>query len=223
MSFLPQGTVYGTLLNFRREYDALAEQMDAPPYKAPPNAPVLYIKPANTWTPHGRAIVLPAGADEVWIGATIAMVIGPAALVHRAPDAMNHVAGYVLLNDLSLPQPNLFRPPVRYNCVDGFLGIGSDVLPAADAGEPAAFEIEVRIDDQLKQTVRFADLLRPAAQLLADVSEFMTLHPGDLLMLGCNVQDNGQRLTARAGQHIEISARGFATLTNTLAAEAVTS
>ena len=223
MSFLPQGSVYGTLLNFRREYDVLAEQMNAPPYKAPPNAPVLYVKPANTWTPHGRAIALPAGSDEVWIGATIAVVIGLKPLVHSASDAMNHVAGYVLLNDLSLPQPNLFRPPVRYNCVDGFLGVGSDVLPAADAGDPAAFEIEVRIDGELKQTVRFADLLRPAAQLLADVSEFMTLQPGDLLMLGCDVQDNGQRLTARAGQRIEISAPGFATLTNTLAAEAVTS
>ena len=136
---------------------------------------------------------------------------------------MNHVAGYVLMNDLSLPQPNLFRPPVRYNCIDGFLGIGSDLLPAADAGDPAAFEIKVRIDGNLKQSVRFAELLRPAAQLLADVSEFMTLHPGDLLMLGCNVQDNGAQLTARAGQQIEISAQGFATLINTLAAEAVTS
>ena len=71
MSFLPQGTVYGTLLNFRRAYDTYAAQMAQPPYKAPPNAPVLYVKPANTWTPHGRAIALPAGADEVWVGARL--------------------------------------------------------------------------------------------------------------------------------------------------------
>ena len=39
--YLPTGTVYGTLLNFRAEFDALAPQMAQPPYKAPPKAPVL--------------------------------------------------------------------------------------------------------------------------------------------------------------------------------------
>ena len=49
----PTGTVYGALLNFRAELDALAPQMNQPPYKAPPKAPVLYVKTANTWSPHG--------------------------------------------------------------------------------------------------------------------------------------------------------------------------
>ena len=40
-TFLPAGTVYGTLLNFRAEREALAQQMTQPPYKAPPQAPVL--------------------------------------------------------------------------------------------------------------------------------------------------------------------------------------
>ena len=42
------GTVYGVLLNFQAERDALGERMSLPPYQAPPRAPVLYIKPANT-------------------------------------------------------------------------------------------------------------------------------------------------------------------------------
>lgn len=222
MSFLPTGTVYGTLLNFRRERDALGDRMSAPPHDAPPNAPVLYIKPANTWTPHGRAIALPADAREVWVGATIGMVIGPQPLVAGAPGAIEHVAGYVLMNDLSLPQPNLFRPPVRFNCIDGFLGIGAEPLPAGDAVDPSAFTLELRIDDRLVQTVGFADLVRPAAQLLSDVSEFMTLRAGDVLMLGCDaLEGEGGRATrplARAGQRIELSAPGFATLSNTLAA-----
>jgi 5-oxopent-3-ene-1,2,5-tricarboxylate decarboxylase / 2-hydroxyhepta-2,4-diene-1,7-dioate isomerase len=46
--FLPTGTVYGSLLNFRAEVEALAPQMTQPPYKAPPKAPVLYVKTANT-------------------------------------------------------------------------------------------------------------------------------------------------------------------------------
>ena len=221
MSFLPSGTVYGTLLNFRSEHAALGARMNAKPYGAPPKAPVLYIKPANTWTPSGRSIALPAGAREVWVGATIAMLIGPPAPAHAAQHALENVAGYVLLNDLSLPQPDLFRPPVRCNCADGLLGVGPAVLPASQDVDPQDIRLEVRIDGVLRQTVAFDGLLRGAAQLLADVSEFMRLREGDLLMLGCDVlEGSGDRLTARAGERIELSAAGFEPLLNTLVAEA---
>ena len=70
----------------------------------------------------------------------------------------------------------------------------------------------------MRQTVDYARLVRPAAQLLADVSEFMTLRPGDVLLLGCGAN----RPLARAGQRIDISAPGLpalGTLSNTLVAE----
>lgn len=205
-SYLPRGTVYGTLLNFRREREALAAQMTEPPYKAAPQAPVLYVKPANTWSANGAAIPVPARVPEVEIGASIAMVMG----------ARGGVAGYVLVNDLSVPHTSFFRPPVKFKCLDGFLGIGAAVRAAADAGDPAQFTLEVHINGTVAHSVRFAELVRPAAQLLADVQDFMTLHEGDVLLLGC---DLGRPL-ARVGDRIEITAPGFATLTNTLVAEA---
>ncbi len=203
MSYLPRGTVYGTLLNFRAEWDARRTQMDAPPYKAPPRAPVLYVKPANTWSVHGATIPVPAHVPQVEVGATIAVVVG----------AAGQVAGHVLMNDLSLPHASFFRPPVKFKCLDGFLGIGAQVIPGGDA---TGFTLEVRINGELKQTVNFAQLVRPAPQLLADVNEFMTLHEGDVLMLGC---DHGRPL-ARVGDRIDISAPGLGTLTHTLVQEA---
>jgi 5-oxopent-3-ene-1,2,5-tricarboxylate decarboxylase/2-hydroxyhepta-2,4-diene-1,7-dioate isomerase len=204
LSYIPTGTVYGTLLNFRDEVEAWASKMNEAPYKAPPKAPVLYVKPANTWSADGAAIAVPAGAVQVEVGATIAMVI-------QAPGS---VAGYVLMNDLSLPHASFFRPPVKFKCLDGFLGIGSTLV--RDAGDPSTFTLEVRINGALKQSVAFAGLVRNPKQLLADVSDFMTLGAGDVLMLGC---DLGRPL-AQAGDRIEISAPGFGTLTNTLVAEA---
>ena len=56
----PQGTVYGTLLNFRREWDLWSPRMTQDPYKAPAQAPVLYIKTANTFSPQGATIAVPA-------------------------------------------------------------------------------------------------------------------------------------------------------------------
>lgn len=205
MSWLPEGTVYGVLLNFENEVEILAPQMTQPPYKARPKAPVLYVKTANTWSAHGAAIAVPARVPEVEIGATIAMVVGE----------HGQVAGYVLMNDLSIPHASFFRPPVKFKCLDGFLGIGERLLPASEAGEPSAFTLEVRINGVLKQNVDFSGLVRPATRLLADVGEFMTLRPGDVLMLGC---DAGRPL-AKAGDRIDISAPGFGTLSSTLVAE----
>ena len=143
--------------------------------------------------------------NPVEIGATIAMVMGEAGAVR----------GYVLMNDLSIPHASFFRPPVKFKCLDGFLGIGERLLPVDQAGDPAAFTLEVRINGELKQHLDFSHLVRPAAQLLADVGDFMTLRPGDVLMLGC---DAGRPL-AKAGDRIDITAPGFGTLSNSLVAE----
>ncbi len=206
MNLVARGTVYGTLLNFRAELEALGPRMNEAPYQAPPKAPVLYVKPANTWTENGMPIRVPARVPQVEVGATVAMVMKSA----------TEVAGYVLMNDLSIPHESFYRPPVTAKCLDGFLGIGDRVRARNEAGDPAVFKLEVRINGELKQTVRFSDMVRSADKLLADVSEFMTLGPGDMLMLGC---DYGRPL-AKVGDRIDITMPALGTLTNTLVAEA---
>src|SRR5256885_13364278 len=74
-----RGTVYGTLLNHADALAALGEQVHAAPYKAPPRAPVLYIKPRNTLVGHREPVVVPDGIAEVEIGATLGLVIGTTA------------------------------------------------------------------------------------------------------------------------------------------------
>jgi len=200
MSFRPTGTVYGVLLNFRAEWDALAPQMNEAPYKAPPSAPVLYVKTANTFSAHGSAIALPADVPEVEVGATIGLVMGDA----------GRVDGCVLMNDLSVPHANFYRPPVKAKCRDGFLGVGARLR--TDGVDPASVVLEVRIDGELRQRADFSQLMHSPAQLLSALGSFMTLAPGDVLMLGC---DAGRPL-ARAGQRIDISATGFNVLSSTL-------
>jgi 5-oxopent-3-ene-1,2,5-tricarboxylate decarboxylase/2-hydroxyhepta-2,4-diene-1,7-dioate isomerase len=200
MNFAPQGTVYGTLLNFRSEVQALAPQMHEAPYRAPPRAPILYVKPANTWSADNDPIPVPARVPQVEVGATLAMVMSSA----------TGIAGYVLMNDVSVPHTSFFRPPVKFKCLDGFLGIGSELAPV----DPASLHLQVRINGELRQTVAFDALVRDPRQLLADVSEFMTLRPGDMLMIGCD----HPRPRARVGDRIELSAPGLRMLTNTLVA-----
>ncbi len=217
-TFWPRGTVYGTLLNFDAELRALGEQVTQAPYKAAPQAPVLYVKTANTWSASGADIAVPARVSEVEVGASIAMVMGAPRFDALGGPAKPCVAGYVLVNDVSLPHTSFFRPPVKAKCLDGFLGVGPVCITPNEAGDPSGFVLEVRVNGALRQTVRFSEALRDAATLLADVSSFMRMRPGDLLLLGCGPD----RPLAGAGDHITISAPGhaaFGTLANQLVAQ----
>lgn len=210
------GTVYGTLLNHRDALAALGEQMNAAPYKAPPKAPILYIKPRNTVVGDGVAVSVPADAVELEIGATLGVVIGRTAVGVSRAEALSFVAGYTVVNDISLPHASVYRPSMRFKCRDGFCPMGSVVVAREQVPEPDALEILVAIDGHTVQRSRTADLVRPVAQLLADVTEFMTLFPGDVLTVG--VAAHAPR--ARAGQTVTITIPGVGQLETPLVAGA---
>ena len=200
-AWTPQGTVYGTLLNFRREWDLWSERMTQDPHKAPPKAPVLYVKTANTFCSAGQDLLLQDGVSEVDIGATLGLAIG----------AQAQVVSAMLLNDWSVPHASYYRPPVKFRCRDGFLGLPAQVT-AGQVQDWTALQLEVRRNGELVQTVQFGDLMRNIPTLLVDVGEFMTLQPGDVLMVGTDCLADGTRPRARAGDRVEISAPGFASV-----------
>ena len=205
--YVPTGTVYGTLLNFQREHALWAPRMSDAPYKAPPQAPVLYIKTANTFTPAGQAIALPPGVAEVDVSASLGLVAGEGGAV----------AGCVLFNDVAIPHESYYRPPVKFRCVDGFLGVRREVVSLDAVGGLAALgslSLELRVHGVLKQVVSLADLVRDAATLWADVNAFQSMRPGDVLMLGTDCLADGSRPRARAGDAVEITAAGFKPLTH---------
>jgi 5-oxopent-3-ene-1,2,5-tricarboxylate decarboxylase/2-hydroxyhepta-2,4-diene-1,7-dioate isomerase len=197
----PQGTVYGALLNFRREWDLWAPRMTQDPHKAAPHAPVLYVKTANTFSPAGQALLLQDGVTEVDIGATLGLVIG----------SDGQVGAAALLCDWSVPHASYYRPPVKFRCRDGFLALPQRVTTGQMA-DWAALQIEVRRNGERVQTVDLRELMRDLPRLLADVGEFMTLQAGDVLMLGTDCLDDGSRPRAKAGDRVEISAPGFSSV-----------
>ncbi|CAM5779861.1 fumarylacetoacetate hydrolase family protein [Ottowia pentelensis] len=227
--WLPRGTAYGTLLNFRREWDLWAPRMSEAPYKAAPRAPVLYVKTANCFAPAGAAVPV---TGEVELGATLGLVIGDfepntavtdssqaRAAINSETDGRARVAGCVLLDDLSLPHASYYRPAIRYRNRDGFLVCAPAVTPLREV-DLKALRIEARVNGALVQTVELSSLVRDAAALLADVGAFMTLQPGDVLLLGSDCLPDGTRPRVRAGDRVEISALGLAPLMHTLVQEA---
>lgn len=201
----PKGTVYGTLLNFRREWDLWSARMTQDPHKAAPQAPVLYVKTANTFCPAGQDLLLQDGVSEVGIGATLGLVIGEQA----------QVVGAVLLNDWSVPHTSYYRPPVKFRCRDGFLGLPAQVT-SGQVQDWATLQMDVRRNGERVQSVYLRGLMRSLPTLLADVGEFMTLQPGDVLMVGSDCLADGTRPRAKADDRVEISAPGFASVITTV-------
>jgi 5-oxopent-3-ene-1,2,5-tricarboxylate decarboxylase/2-hydroxyhepta-2,4-diene-1,7-dioate isomerase len=195
--------------------ESLGDQVHAPPYKAPPKAPVLFIKPRNTLVGHRVAVCVPSDATELEIGATLGVVIGHTACRVSASQALDHVAGYTIVNDISVPHESFYRPSMRFKCRDGFCPVGPLVVPRATLPNPDALEITVTIDGEVRHRCTTAGRIRPVAQLIADVSEFMTLHPGDVLSIGSAAGSP----RARAGQRVCIRIEGIGELETPLISE----
>lgn len=207
-----EGTVVGALLNYRDELDALGDALSAPPYQAPPKAPILYLKPANTRIGHGHDVVLPADVDGVWAGACLGVVISRTATRVPALRAADFIAGYTIVNDLTVPHASYYRPAIRHKCRDGFCPMGPWTVDRDDVPDADALDITVRINGEIKQRANTSTLVRPVAQLLADVTAFMTLEAGDVLLVG--MPENPP--LARAGDRIDIDIARIGTLTTTL-------
>lgn len=177
-------TVYGTLLNFEGAYKTLEPKMKEAPYQNPPKAPILYIKPKNTFISNRQAIPLPKEVEQLEVGATLGVVIGKTATKVNESNALDYVAGYTVVNDISIPHDNVHRPAVKEKARDGFCPVGPWIVNKGDVDNPNNLTITVLINGEKKQENNTKNLVRPIEKLLADVTDFMTLHKGDVLLIG---------------------------------------
>ena len=207
--FRLSGIVYGTLLNHATALAELGARASLPPYGAAPRAPVLFIKPRNTLAVNGERIDIPAGIDALEVGACLGMVIGRTACRLAQGEALEHLAGFLLVNDVSIPHDTFYRPSIRLKARDGFCPLGT-VVARESVGDPDDLNIRTYVDDVLVQTQSTATVVRGVARLLADVTEFMTLSPGDVLTFGAA----RPAPLVRAGQTVRIEADGIGSLSN---------
>ncbi|UZJ80994.1 fumarylacetoacetate hydrolase family protein [Fictibacillus sp. KU28468] len=209
------GTVYGTLLNYKGAMAALGDAVNEAPYTEAPKGPILYIKPVNTINGHGSAIPLPEDVEELEIGAALGVVIGSTATRVSMDEALDYVAGYTVVNDVSVPHESVYRPAIKQKARDGFCPVGPWVIERDAVANPDSLSVKVWINGELKQENTTANLVRSVSRLIADVTEFMTLNAGDVLMVG--VPEKAPLAKARDAVRIEIE--GVGSLENTIVPE----
>lgn len=211
------GVVYSALLNDPQQLLQLGDAVQQPPYKAPPQHPVLALRPRNALAADGQAITVPAAG--VRTGASLGLVVGRTACRVAAEQAPAHIAGYLIANDLGLPMDGSarhYRPAVCQTARDGFCPLGPAVVPASAVPQPDDLAVQLLLDGRPVWQGRSGGRLRGTARLLSDVSDFITLQPGDVLLLGISADAP----LALPGQTMAVAIAGLGVLHNSLVAEA---
>ncbi|PYZ96532.1 4-hydroxyphenylacetate isomerase [Alteribacter lacisalsi] len=201
------GTVYGTLLNFKGALARMGEAVYQDPYKKPPQAPVLYIKPRNTLTSHSQPVPLPEGIDTLQAGPTLGIVIGRTASRVKKEEALDYVLGYTVANDVTAPHDSVFRPAVKHRSRDGFCPIGPWIVEKESLESPDDLTIRCWVNGRLVQENTTKNLVRNVSQLITDVTEFMTLNQGDTLLVG--VAEDPPLVKAGDKVRIHVESVGF--------------
>ncbi|WP_375089403.1 fumarylacetoacetate hydrolase family protein [Peribacillus sp. RS7] len=209
------GTVYGTLLNYKGSLDAFKEKFHQAPYNEPPKGPILYIKPRNTLSSFSNPVPLPNGIPALEIGAALGIVINKTATRVKKEHALDFIEGFTIANDISIPHESVYRPAIRYKARDGFCPIGPWIVFKESISNPDSLGIRVYINGVLRQENSTSNLIRSISHLIEDVTDFMTLNPGDVLLVG--VPENAP--LAKANDHIRIEIDEIGYLENTIISE----
>jgi len=172
-------------LNYQEHFD----EGKRPEGSVIPPAPVIFTKPWTCLIGHGATLHVDRSATQrVDWEAEIAVVIGIGGVNIAAEDALNHVFGYALSNDVSARDLQLehghFGQWYKGKSLDEFCPMGPSIVTAAEVGNYRELEVELRVNGIVKQHFRAAAMVNSVPRLISRVSLGCALLPGDVILTG---------------------------------------
>jgi len=150
-----------------------------------PERPLLFAKWQSAVIASGDPIVIPAGVEQVDYEAELAAVIGSRVKHVSVENALEAVEGYTCLNDVSARVLQFADGQwTRAKSIDTFCPIGPRVVPRDEVGDPQSLRIQCRVNGETVQDASTADMIFGVAELIAYISETITLEPGDVIATG---------------------------------------
>ena len=151
-----------------------------------PTEPILFMKTANTLTGPNDPVVLPQGSVKGDWEVELGVVIGTRARYVSEADALSHVAGYCVVNDVSERAFQLERGGTwdKGKCCDTFGPVGPWLVTADEVPDPQKLQLWLEVSGERMQDGKTSDMVFGVAQLVSYVSRFMRLEPGDLIATG---------------------------------------
>jgi 2-keto-4-pentenoate hydratase/2-oxohepta-3-ene-1,7-dioic acid hydratase in catechol pathway len=183
-----------------------------------PKAPLLFAKWPNTLIGDGDAIVLPPEAKEVDYEAELGVVIGTTAKRVSEADALDHVEGYICLNDVSARDMQFGDGQwTRGKSLDTFCPVGPRLVPREEIADPQQLGIRCILNGEALQDSSTAQMIFSVAEIIAYVSQVITLEPGDLIATGTPAGVGvfrDPKVLLKDGDEVAIEIDGVGTLTN---------
>jgi 2-keto-4-pentenoate hydratase/2-oxohepta-3-ene-1,7-dioic acid hydratase in catechol pathway len=217
IEFLP--AVYpGKILAIGRNYVDHAIEGGA----APPEAPLLFNKLPNSLSAHNAAIVLPPISAKVDYEAELAVVIGRRAKRVSEAEALGHIFGYTLINDVSARDLQFGDGQwTRGKGLDSFAPLGPFITTRDEIKDVQALKIEGRLNGEVMQSSNTGKMIFKVAYLVSYLSQGITLEPGDVIATGTPEGVGVFRkppVLLKAGDVFEVTIEGLGTLRNPVVA-----
>ena len=219
----PPRNIFCVGKNYREHAKEFASSgFDATAKEVVPEAAVVFSKPPSSVIGPGEAI--PAFLDptaSVDYEGELAVVIGTGGRGIAAADAMRHVFGYTIVNDVtSRTLQHRHRQWLLGKGMDGFCPMGPAILTADEVPDPGLMKLSTWVNGALRQDARLSDLIFDIPTLVATISAGITLEPGDIIATGTpagvGIGFTPPRYLA-AGDVVRITVTGIGTLENPVA------
>jgi 2-keto-4-pentenoate hydratase/2-oxohepta-3-ene-1,7-dioic acid hydratase in catechol pathway len=188
-----------------------------------PERPLLFAKWPNTLIGPGDPIVLPSISTKIDYEAELGVVIGSRARGVSIENALESVAGYICVNDVSGRDLQFSDGQwVRGKSLDTFCPVGPALVPASEIPDPQTLGIRAILNGEVMQDSTTANMVFGVAEIVAFISQAITLEPGDLIATGTPAGVGVFRdpqVLLKPGDEITIEIDGIGALTNPVIGE----
>lgn len=182
-----------------------------------PEEPIFFAKSPSSLTAPGGRVVKHPEVTELHYEGEFGFVVGERATRVDAADAMDHVFGFTVANDVTardmqLADLDAANPWFRSKSMDTFTPLGPWVTPVGEGVDPASTAIETRLNGEVVQSSNTDDLIFDVTEALAYVTKHVTLYPGDVVLTGtpAGVGEMGP------GDEVVVDVEGVGALSNTV-------
>lgn len=186
-----------------------------------PNAPIMFAKTENALLGHGETIPLPVSSDQIDFEVELGVVIGRTCKRVERNEAMDFVAGYTIVNDVTARDHQRTDGQwVRAKSLDGFAPNGPFLVTADEVADPHDLRLWLDLNGRRMQQSSTSNLIFDIPFLIHYYSQDMTLKPGDMISTGTPPGVGAFRkppVWVRPGDVMEASVEGLGTLVNRLA------
>lgn len=209
-------------------YQSHITESGAPPVDKATITPRPFMKPGTAVIGSGDPILIPPDSDTLDYEIEIAAVIGTGGRLIALADAPEHIAGYVVFNDISARSLKIGEGRAERNgdwffdwllgkWCDSFAVVGPWLVTSDEIGDPRDLEMSLRVNGELRQHSAAGEMIFTVPEAIAFLSRFVTLRPGDLICMGTPGGVGATTATyLQPGDVVETSIERLGTMTNTV-------